>query len=281
MKTKLLLPICLSLVLFCACDNQPQDQPSTEIRTGDAAATPGAGMVIVKFANSKQLEYVVASNTIKKYDGPTGRYVYDENGSLGLNIADGTDTYLTFNSAEHSPFFENELQLLGTSPYIHLGMDYYLVDWKWQQLLPISATCNYPQPDRGDILDAIQNHCYLTNTKWKDLSAVSTRWAQSNNFPAILVREVYRLNIKAFEKYLGADTSGRPEFLCYNFSLYGDGLSVSNVMAYWFNRYNSGCHPQNAYLDCIAYYDSLQNVYVNALTKIITQEKLDQIPLSR
>lgn len=278
MKARLYLAVITSIMLV-SCS--PEKRALNEIQTGTAAPSPGAGMVIIKFANPQQLNYVVASHALERYDGFSGCYLYDESGSLGLNIVDGRDDFLTFNPTEHTPFFENVLKLLGTSPYISLGNDYYLIDWKWQQLLPISATCNYPQPDRGDIMDAILNHCFLTSTKWKDLKSVSTRFPQSNSYSPILVSEVYRLNIKAFEKHLGVDTSNRSDFLCYNYSLYSEGLSVVNVMSYWVNGSSSDCHSQDAYKDCIEYYDRLQNMYVKELTQIIAQGKLNKIPLSR
>lgn len=278
MKTTHFSMLVATIMLMACSSNQ---QPSLTIRTGEAISSPGAGMVIVKFADSKQSNYVIASHPIKKYDGIAGCYVYDEEGPLGLNIAYNSDSYLTFNTAEHAPFFENRLQLLGSSPYISLGKDYYLIDWKWQQLLPISATCNYPQPDRGDLLDMAQNHCYLTNVRWKNLKSLSTQWSQSDNLPAVRIQEIYRLNIRDLEKYLSNTPIDHRDFLCYNNSLYSDGLSVINVMSYWMNRNNSSCHSQDAYLDCIDYYDYLQNIYVQELKQIISQGKLDQIPLSR
>lgn len=274
MKTKLqMLLLAAVSVMIIACS--PKEQPSSEILTG--VSTPGAGLVIIKFADSGQLDYVIASHQLREYNGLIGSFVYDESGSMGLNISDSIDSNYTLN-AWVAPFLESELHMSGASPYVRLQDDYYLVDWKWQPLLPISATCNYPQPDGNDILDAVKNHSFLTNVKWKNLNSLTTRWDQPNNFTPIQVKEIYRLNIKALEQFIGTHNDGDPTaFLCYNKGLYSDGLSVSNVITYWNNRSHSGCHAENAYLDCIAHYDSLQNVYAERLRQIIKEGALQEL----
>lgn len=259
MKTKDLLLIGMIAGTFSACSNQPVE-PSSDV------ASPGAGMVIVKFSNSQQLKNVIASHRIVNYDGTDGYFVYDTTGGVGLNIAKDADSQFTFTAGEHDAFFDSTMNLPGTSPYIPLAKDYYLVDWKWQMLLPISATCNAPQPDGNDLRDMADNHCFLTDMPWEDLQTVCQRWDNPLDLSRVQIDEIRRVGFVSIDKYSGKAIGDQ--------ALYNDGITPVAVMI-CIN--NPDLFPDANYVSLIAQYDSIQNLYREELIRIINNNKLDQI----
>ena len=274
MKTKIAYLICMVVGIFSSCQNQPetpteQNQPGVptdEYQPGTGVVSPGANVAIVKFSNPQQLNNVIVSHRLIDYYGIDGYFVYDTTGSVGLNIAENIDTQYTFTTGEHDVYLEDFLSLPGTSPYIPLADDYYLIDWKWQQLLPISATCNAPQPDGNDMREMADNHCFLTELPWSELETINQRWENPEELQPVQVAEIARVGYQSIDAY-SERTLGNQE-------LYNHGLSVVAVMTCI--KYPE-FYPQDDYVSLIAKYDSIQNLYKDELIHIINKNKLDQI----
>ena len=259
MKTKAILALGAIVCILCACNNKPNNK--------ETSILPGACMCVVKFPNSEQMLNVIASHEIIDYDGINGHYVYDTVDSVGLNIIAGRESQYSFTQGLHDGCLENEMTLPGSSPYIPLVNGYYLIDWKWQILLPLSATCDYPEAGGNDMREMADNHCFLTDKSWDDLTSVNQRWENSQELQPVHVDQIMRIGYASLDSYSGKEL-GLEEF-------YNTGLSAVAVLTY---LQHPEFFPQDS--DCqalIARYNNIQNICKDKLIQIIRANQLDRI----
>ena len=164
-----------------------------------------------------------------------------------------------------------ETTITGTSPYIPLTDDYFLIDWKWLQLLPLSCLTNYSNSTQ--LLEHIQKHIFLTGLHWKDLTDLKQKWYALQYTQPVCVSEIWRISIKLIDRTFNEEKSFDP-YLCYNMSLYQDGMSVENAYLYYRGESVGTCHQTDTYKEYISYCDSLQQVYRQHLIEMINDGQL-------
>lgn len=253
---------------------QPQVEP---LIRGGHEGYPTSKMMIVKFANSTQKDKVILGHPIKRYNGMEGKFEYIENGGLMLNCQPSLEVVgfyaLSFDMVH---FEELEMDIQGTSPYIALTQDYYLVDWQWQQLLPLSALTNYAAEigDYHHLYDHImEHHLFTTYMDWSELSDLTKRWDNSLFIQPVQVAEIWCIRFQDIDR-LYNDVKESDPYVCYNKTLYNEGLSVVN--AYQYYLYGS-CVPSRTYRTYIDYCNRLQDVYKERLIEIIENGQLETI----
>lgn len=250
----------------CSQKNNEINDPSST--NGDM---PSARMMIVKFSNPEQKDKVLAGHPIIEYDGNDGQYLYAEDSVLTLCVNN-----VTFRMTEDmAAFIEEYLPILGSSPYIYLADDYFLVDWKWQDILPLSALTNYANVNaHHDQMDEhIKYHIFTTDTKWTELSDFSQTWDNAQYKTIAQVDEVQCIAFEKVDKLYDDVKEGDP-YVCYNMSLYNSGLSLINAWRYYSGSGTVFCNPEGRYLEYLSYCDSMQNVYRARLIHMIENNQL-------
>jgi len=235
-------------------------------------------LTIVKFYNPDMENKLIVQQPFQKYDGIEGKYIY-YNHIFCLNILPesfqrqngcGLDIGLV-------QWADKELKLSGTSPYIPLAKGYYLVDWKWHQLLPISAIANsisnaYYNP----LSEHILHHVFTTDVDWKYLKELTMVIDSSSSVQPINGIEIIRVLIKELACFYHDDIVDSDPYVCWNNSLYyEEGMSLINAYTYYSNGdcTNSG----KSHSSYAAYCDSLQTVYQKRLIEIINDGQLKEI----
>lgn len=290
MKKYNLLGIIIFGLLFSACDqpNVPIDDNSSVDTTttilsadtiiigtgnedprGICTSGPGKVMVLVKFYNQGQENKVIVQHPIKEWDGIEGKYVYCENSGLYFNnITDGL--HLTDIS-----YVDSVLHLAGTSPYIPLTNGYFLIDWKWQQFMPLWACSDsWENAYHNPYAEHICNHIFMTDVHWTDLTDITTKYETSKYTQHIKGIELVRVDYYTLDAIYN-DVKENDPYVCYNYSLYCDGLSILNMGMYL--KYGDCASIGRTYLTYIAYCDSLQDVYQQRLIEIINNGKLKEV----
>ena len=262
-KTLLFSLISFACLLCISCKKN-------NLRPGDGI--PVARILMVKFQNPGQLDKVIVQHPFKGYNGTEGYYEYDENTGLYLNVIPERYTNEHEYGLEQSitDWIEQEMHLAGTTPYIPLSDGYYMIDWKWNQIMPLSAlSSTLDNAYHNPFEEHIQKHCFLTDINWTDLKDLSagydiTKYTQhANNIETIRVR------FRAIDQLYNDVKQGDP-YVCWNMSLYSEGLSVKN--AYMYYKYGD-CDSTSGktYRTYIDYCDSLQAVYQQRLIELINK----------
>ena len=248
-------------VAFSCCTH------NNDIGVGNSSLPP-ARMMIVKFSNPEQKEFVIAGHTIKEYDGLDGQFIYNEDSALTLCVRYPM-------KQEQVAFIEKYMPILGSSPYIYLADDYYLVDWKWQDILPLSALTNYASVNaHHDQMDEhIKYHIFTTDTKWTELTDLLQTWDNSLYTTIAQVEGVQLIMFKEIDQLYDDIKKGDP-YVCYNMGLYNSGLSLINAWTYYKNEGVWSCNPEGRYLEYLSYCDSMQNVYRARLTEMINKGQI-------
>ena len=286
---KLFLLIITVFVLF-SCQRTISDSTHDNNTEQNAPPASGAPMMIVKFADNEQKNNVIVGHLIKgilheEYIGYNHYYFhYDEESGLSLNIYNPeeeenlqmdwndptSDNQFHFFSATPAMavFLEKEAHLREHSPYIPLADGYYLVEWRWAALLPMTAALGVcPKEVQEDI---IYNHCFTTDIPWNDLEDLTQVWDNARYPDPVCLEDMRFVEYEVIDNYYKEPKTEHP-FIAFNWTLYGAGLSASAVYQYYCHRDN------NQYKDFIAYCDSLQNVYVHHLTDIIQSGNLNKV----
>lgn len=231
-------------------------------RTGVCDYAPGEVMVLVKFYNPRQEEKVIVQHPIKEYDGGEGCYIYYENSGLRLN-----------NSPVPS-WVDTTLYILGTSPYIPLTDGYYLIDWKWQEYMPLWACSDsYKNGYHDPYSEHIRDHIFMTDINWTDLNNLSIKLDNSKYTQRVKGVEVIRVDYYTFDQ-LYNDIHWDFPVSCW-MSIYCGGLSSKAISMY----IHGACdflegHTYQEYIhDC----DSLQDVYRQRLIEVINNGQLQEI----
>lgn len=160
---------------------------------------------------------------------------------------------------------------LGTSPYIHLIDNYYLLDWKWALA-----------PD---------NNCVLLAAEWNDVtSRYNQKWAQEDGCIAVVtdfLDKMYWTSPRAIDTYLQI-TPAPPSKECWSVNHYTNPKISADYELPWFppkTYTNTSELPDTLYIDTaftgevytkedflaeMKRQDSLQQVYIERL-KVILQ----------
>ena len=257
--------LCAIGIILMACD------PKTSSNIADNAShTPGAWMMVVKFANNEQSNEVIVGHPIKKYNGIDGYFEYDENAGISLNFLHEPYQHFYSVSMPMVDFLEREMHIKDYSPYIPLVDGYYLIEWRWSDLLPLSALTNYSLNDQ--LKNHIQYHIFTTDMAWNDLDDLTQTWDNAQYQSMVRIVDVQRISYKKVDQYFKEEKTTYP-FCYYNWALYNDGLEPDN--AFRLCRYKE--EDPDEYIRYIAYCDSLQNVYKSHLIELIQKDKLKQM----
>ena len=234
-------------------------------------------LVIVKFYNDRQDEKVIVQHPVKRYDGLyTGRFEYYEDNGLFLNVLSEQcpSEWGLVMDPQLVEWMEKEMHIAGSSPYIPLAGGYYLIDWKWHQLMPISMLSSAWKSEQ--FAEHIINHCFMTDINWKDLHDLTAGYDNSKYTQHVRGIEIIRALYRTIDKlYDDEKDSARDPYLCRNETLYGDGLTIDNAYGYY--KYGDCTNSGKTYRSYITYCDSLQAVYQHRLIEIINNGKLKEI----
>ena len=146
---------------------------------------------------------------------------------------------------------------LGTSPYIELVDGYYLIDWKW-----------------GHYHSAGANNLFLIDVKWTDILDVNDKWDKNTLITKNFLEVLGSISYKQIDEYLKIEAPTHMN-KAYN-------TPEDYVRPWWVGLFRTISDLQQAnlisydkYKEQIKYQDSLQNVYKERMTKIITDGALE------
>ena len=254
MKNHFLVYIIFALILV-SC-KQDTNNPVSPINVSG----PDVCMLIVKYPNADYLNYVVASPHIEDF-----RYeqtpIYMNNDSTSLYL------YRPYTSEILLRFVEQEKLLAGTSPYVPLTNDYYLIDWKWQRFYPLSYygedlfSFQYPNYIRRYL-----PYTFLTGIKWEDLVSVADTFQLSQCSTNLEGTEVVAVTYHAVDKLYNEEKGDNFYLMgCYIYKAFSYDETDSTMTTYQVNH------------DYIHYCDSLQRVYQQRLIEVINNGQLLKI----
>ena len=265
------IPILVDTIII-GTDNMPGESLCEGHESGAEAPGPYAYLTIVKFYNEGQEKKVIVQHPIKKYNGIDGKYEYYENTDLYLNIL--PKQYTWENGCGLDPTLVNwadeEMGIAGTSPYISLTDGYYLIDWKWHQLFPVSALTD----DNRQLSEHIRNHVFMTDMDWNNLNTLTDRFDASRYTQHLKGIEIIRVWAKELT-CLFNDTKNDP-YVCWNMSIYyNNGMCYENAHMYY--QYGDCAQSGKTHQTYVAFCDSLQSVYKNYLIELINNGQLKTI----
>lgn len=242
----------------------------------DSAPGADACLTIVRFYNQEQANKVIVQHPIKRYNGVEGLFEYYENMNLYLNILpSGFPRDVACGLAvDLVNWADTEMHIAGTSPYVPLVDNYYLIDWKWHQLHPLSTIANssanaYHNP----LTEHICNHVFATDMDWQDLNGLTDR-ADAQSAQPIKGLEIIRVLPLELACYFN-DVDSDP-YVCWNMSIYYDnGMCLDN--AYLYYAYGDCLDSGKSHLTYIAYCDSLQSVYQQRLIELIRNGQIKKV----
>ena len=251
--------ICLS------CEHSETDSGGND----NSEAGPPFCLTIVKFFNNEHANNVIVQTPIKEYNGIDGRFEYFENTNLYLNIRMGSLYYGL--DTELVNWADEEMQIAGSSPYIPLTDGYYLIDWKWHQLHPISA-----RSIRFDLYENhIYRHCFITDIDWHDLQNLTDGYDASLYTQNVCSLEIIRVQLFYLHRFYH-DVKRPCPYLCYGYDLYHfEGMCLENVYAYY--KKGDCSDSGKTYLTYIAYCDSLQSIDQQRLIELIKNGKIKDL----
>lgn len=265
--------VLLGIFMISCSTNTPVEKPDIPSIV-NGKVTPGAYMLIIKFEYSEQKNKVIVGHPIADYDDLDGQFMYIEDGGLILNVQEEPESFYSVPS-EMAQFLEEQTHLIGTSPYINLTDGYYLVDWKWQDIMPLSALTNYAftNAHHNTLEEHIRDHIFLTDLDWSELTDLNQKWDNEQYTDPVSVEEVYRISFERVDCLFDELKEDNP-YACYSMTLYNHGLSARNAWVYYVNDGASECNPKGRYLTYLTYCDSLQEVYKKHLIEMIHNGQL-------
>ena len=281
MKPKFFI-IALAATMLMACQPEPEPSPNPDdplvpvdsnYMESVSDLGPPACMMIVRFANPEQIEHVIVGHPIKKYN-TNGYFEYYCNQGMTLNAAnvDTVPVHYVMDS-NMLQFLTENTDIAGSSPFIPLGEDYYLIDWKWQSLCPLSCIVNYCQP--WHLQEHVQQHIFVAPTTWPELNDYLQVW-DSIEVQHIDLAEYKITSFEVIDRFFGEvkDYYEDP-FMHYGYGIYYEGLSVRVAYLYY---PDGGPYPvKKSYQWYIHACDSLQEIYKNHLIQFVNHNQLDDI----
>jgi len=234
--------LCVAITGFMAsCDSKPST-PRDPYALGSQQ-----GLTIVRLDYAEQAEKVVAAHPISRYNSSTKRFLYDES-RLCLSRTDASQWFGY--DAEVWAELDAMTGLSDSPPYVDLGGGYYAVAWRWADLLPLS-TISYKAPSEDVLREHVEQHCYLTDTRWTDLDSLEQQWDTAVCKQRMVVRELWRVTYRKLDQMRNAVPRD------------GSGQDISKGLYY------NGIHVEDVLLNHATpvLYDSLQSVYLKAWKK--------------
>lgn len=258
--------------IIIGTDNAPGEFSCDGNEIGNEASGSHAYLTIVKFYNPGQEKKIIVQHPIKKYNGLDGEFEYYENTDLYLNIL--PRQYSWDNGCGLDPALANwadeEMHIAGTTPYISLTDGYYLIDWKWHQLFPVSALTD----DNRQLSKHIRNHVFMTDIDWHNLTILTEGFDASHYTQHLKGIEIIRVWSQELA-CLFNDTHKDP-YVCWNMSIYYEnGMCFEN--AYMYYQYGDCAQSGKTHRTYMAFCDSLQSVYRNYLIELINNGQLKTI----
>ena len=224
--------VIISFVFFsCEQPQTPQEDHSGETINPGIDPTPLLYMKIVKLISSEYLNFTVVE---KDYRG-------DYEHLCNIRSRGGCVQEL----------------YIGGSPYIMLPNNYYLVDWKW-----------------GDIIYEPTN--FLINIPWEDVESRQQKWEYATQIiTSNFLQEWGNVTYKNIDKYLHITP---PTEFDYSIS---NTIPIDYIVPGWMYMYNSFDDvpsPEIPYYNKgVKHMDSLQNVYIERISQIIEEDALDEV----
>lgn len=174
-------------------------------------------------------------------------------------------------SSELIDFANQHLGIIGTNPYTKLDNGYVLVNWKWKHFHPMVAdwiVANHinkkleyyyspnPNYNNGRVLN---EKFYLIDEQWGNITNISWIWSISKRIE-LQRKEIRYISIKALDEYRGSQSAmQRGEYY----------MNVLNA----FSLYSSDIKKYKEY---IILCDSMENIYINTLNKMIRNNDFDK-----
>lgn len=261
--------------------DEPGEFMCNKDNDGDEAGffMPPSYLTLVRFADSNMKTKVIVQHPFKKIE-EKGNYIYEyyDDKGLYMNIVPKDCTAEPWCGVPLSTvdWADEQLHIAGTSPYIPLAKDYYLIDWKWHQLFPLSAIAGaYPVYEiQHRYEDLLQNHVFVTDIDWKDFHNFSTALDASLYTQHVRGMEIIRVWVEELTCFYKAELSD--QYACWNLDLYhGEGMCFDNMLAY---ETNGDCtHSGKTYRTYINYCDSLQDIYKQRLIELIDKGYIKKI----
>lgn len=235
---------------------------------------PLNSMVIVKMNEHLQNEFIVSpiALSVKSAEQNTNgaRNVIIYGDSLAL-----TNAYAF--RQECLDFVQNDLFLLDYTPYILLGNGYALVTWRWRYFISFAAPYVYINLKNREWSLQSNNYNYMFSYMrinnngrveneefytipvcYKDLKDLKQQWPLADGQP-ISRPEVLYITPEQIDKY--REQTYKP--------VYGDGLDMMQCFSAHLKSATAGM----AYAHML---DSIENIYVATLNKMITNNDLEQ-----
>lgn len=288
MKKVLYLTLALVSVVLMGCENSIiVNKPTVFMPTAEGLDISmlqngassglllgGYPLIVVKFENPEDAQKVLVGYNTTGYsdEGIPYNYTYNQR-ALGLYLPtfetiDGDTIKMAgVYGQEQSPnsdYLEKVLQICGTSPFIELVNDYYLVDWKWVNILPCCVG-----------LDAkyCNDYCFVANDTWSELTTVYTTWRKSQ-VSDMRISEKYLVVIPLIDIYRCGEAIDI--YFGYNQSLYHGGLHADVTWDEF--RYHDEAMPLTwNHEKLVNMMDSLQNVYRETLMLAIENNDMNKI----
>ena len=247
--------------LFTACEKEKEDYPL------GGPPCPPASMMILKFPASDYPAKVIAAQPFVKFIDEDMRCIFaDESLSLYTHHYGVNDC--------HIEFLQHEMPIEGTSPYIPLTDDYFLIDWKWHEIHPVSSFTNYLNPPYPWWFRDIFEHAFLINTDWIDLQDITDKYAISDSLCNLVGTEHIQVTYYGLDRLFGEDNHRDPYDIR---NVHNEGLSITAAYAYYDNYDRVGSPDGKSYRTYVRFADSLQAVYQKHLIEIIQNGKINTI----
>ena len=272
----------LLLGFLVSCSREMPIEESLSFRADTIAR-----LMIVKFENANQLNYVIVQHPIKGFDTRfenTAKtpWLYYESADLTLNwnlpllyslrpMYSYEDNFMRY--------ITNEIDLIKIPPYIPLIDNYYLINWKWWQIHPLSALTN--SASGLELFQHINEHCFATDVQWTNLTDIAFQYDNDGMKNPVEINEIYRISYQNIDRW---DNNYNPQMD------YKKGVSLSEAYNIY-DKFSRGAlyvedgtsideYSQKAWADYIKYMkygDSIQNCYQQRLIQIINDNMLDKL----
>lgn len=216
-------------------------------------------LVLVKFREDDYKNYVcVGHRMMQKENGEDTPVKYEES-LLGLAYGYYAQPLSNAFPTDSIAIFAQEvMSLCGTTPYLALSDGYYLIDWKWYG---IARPCGIYSKD-------VPKHCFLTTTRWEELTELGTTWSRQevtkNPF-----KEVVALHLGHLDMYRG-------EYEDSYWHVYNPSICTAYVCANDPERRDIYPEVNRPFEEYVQYCDSMYSVYQQCLIDAIEKGDLHQ-----
>ena len=269
MKTKsyiFVLALCMLVCVSCN-NNEPAVKSPYDVP-----------LYIVKFGNSDYQKMVIASHAITDHTHNN----FDEQAGVYNYVFDNTCyKFMYYPGYSTSDEYHLMRGIAGSTPYITLSDGYLLVDWRWQDYLPVSY--RYLYMNTRNIKYNSQNHFFFMNISWEDVTSLAQTWQSADVYKPFEVKEWRTISCQSMERYLKGDKSPtayletlknvepKKEGVNYDnqYNYVAPGSSFDETAYY---KYKDGGEKQ--YHQYASMADSLYTVYAKGLNELIKTNKL-------